>query len=498
MPPPIRPQSGNDHPFAAARDVGPGKTANADHGPVRNSVPQPAAGASAATEIFCANKAPTTGPAGDTLPDPAAGYWPSRRTKPAGENAYAAAAASDGARPPDAAAAAPKISAAMPALRNSAMPRLADENTGGAGSAVVPGPMPAAVSDADVEHIHSVIKKLADELRTAKSVTPSEARAAGSPSAISRAAAIAAGAEALITAAEAMRGVGALPAVAADTAHPASEFSACPGDCGDLPASPSVPPAQGRFVEIAAAVAAARLDVYLEPILGLSDLRARHYEVSVRLRSQTGESMTSEEFTPAARGTGLLPLIDALRVSRSARVAARMGDRGATGSLFSLISGEALASNRFLREFADTYHQGEVIAERLVLSFAQDDVRGFAAPQWATLKELADLGFRFALEDVSDLDMDFETLTAAGFAFAKIEARVFLEGLPAQGGLIPASDLCRYLASLGLTLIVGRMEVEAQLARVLGFGALFGQGMLFGAPRPVKSEILRPSQGVAA
>jgi cyclic-di-GMP phosphodiesterase, flagellum assembly factor TipF len=109
-----------------------------------------------------------------------------------------------------------------------------------------------------------------------------------------------------------------------------------------------------------------------------------------------------------------------------------------------------------------------------------------------------DLGFRFALEDVSDLDMDFEALTAAGFAFAKFDARIFLEGLPAQGGLIPAADLCRYLAHLGLTLIVGRIDDEAQLAKVLGFGALFGQGTLFGAPRPVKAEVLRRAQGVAA
>jgi cyclic-di-GMP phosphodiesterase TipF (flagellum assembly factor) len=218
----------------------------------------------------------------------------------------------------------------------------------------------------------------------------------------------------------------------------------------------------------------------------------------VRLRGEAGVSLASEEFTPVARGTGLLPLIDAIKVSRSAKVAGHLSDRGVAGSLFSQLSGESLASNRFLREFSDTYHQSETIAERLVLSFAQSDVRGFAAPEWATLKELVDLGFRFALEEVSDLDMDFEALTAAGFAFAKFDARVFLEGLPAQGGLIPAADLCRYLAHLGLTLIVGRIDDEAQLAKVLGFGALFGQGTLFGAPRAVKPEVLRLTQGAAA
>lgn len=65
-----------------------------------------------------------------------------------------------------------------------------------------------------------------------------------------------------------------------------------------------------------------------------------------------------------------------------------------------------------------------------------------------------------------------------------------IKGLPAHDGVVPAADLCRHLAGLGLTLIVGHIDDEAQLARVLGFGALFGQGTLFGAPRAVKAEML--------
>jgi cyclic-di-GMP phosphodiesterase, flagellum assembly factor TipF len=355
-----------------------------------------------------------------------------------------------------------------------------------------------AVSEADVAQIHGAIKKLAEELRVSQSALPPEACDTAAPSAPSVGAAIAASAQALKRAAQTMRAAAGPVAAATHAANAGRENGTFVGNVQARPAPPSAAPAAARLSEIAGAVASASLDVYLEPILGLSDLQARHYEVSVRLRTQNGASMTSEEFTPVAQGTGLLPLIDALRVSRSAKLAVRMSDRGTAGSLFSQISGESLASDRFLREFADTYHQGEMLAQRLVLSFNQDDVRSFAASEWATLKELAELGFRFALEDVLDLDMDFEALTAAGFAFAKLEASVFLEGLPAQGGVIPAADLCHHLAGLGLTFIVGRIDDEAQLAKVLGFGVLFGQGMSFGAPRAVKSEILRPPQRDAA
>jgi cyclic-di-GMP phosphodiesterase TipF (flagellum assembly factor) len=373
---------------------------------------------------------------------------------------------------------APKSAPAAPMRSNEGTSIWADGSRSGS------GPETPSASAADVEHIHAVIKKLAEELRAAKP-QPLPVDCASVPSSVSDSeTAFVAPVQALKMAAETMRAMVESPAVGAGPTAPTQESGTCPPDA--------------RLQEIADAVAAKRLDVYIEPILGLSDLRARHYEVSFRLRTSSGESMTSDEFTAAARGTGLLPLIDAMRVSRSARVVVGLNERGAAGSLFSQISGESLASNQFLREFADTYHQSETIAERFVLSFAQNDVRCFAAPQWAMLNELADLGFRFALEDVSDLDMDFETLSAAGFAFAKLDATVFLDGLPANDGVIPAADLCPHLAGLGLTLIVGRIADDTQLAKVLGFGALFGQGMLFGAPRAVKGEILRHPGGVAA
>jgi len=95
-----------------------------------------------------------------------------------------------------------------------------------------------------------------------------------------------------------------------------------------------------------------------------------------------------------------------------------------------------------------------------------------------------------ALEEVTDLDMDFAELKELGFAFVELDAPVFLDGLPAASGRVPASDICRHLADFGMTLIVGRIEDDWLLARILGFGVLFGKGTLFGAPRLVKDEVV--------
>jgi len=65
--------------------------------------------------------------------------------------------------------------------------------------------------------------------------------------------------------------------------------------------------------------------------------------------------------------------------------------------------------------------------------------------------------------------------------------------LPAAGGRVPAADICRHLATFGLALIVGRIDDDWLLARILGFGVLYGKGALFGGPRLVKDEVVAAS-----
>jgi len=126
----------------------------------------------------------------------------------------------------------------------------------------------------------------------------------------------------------------------------------------------------------------------------------------------------------------------------------------------------------------------------LILSLTQDAARDLTEIQSNGLSALRAAGCQFALEQVADLDMDFSALKPAGFAFVKLEAPVFLEGLPHAGSKIAASDLNRFFADFGLTLIVARIEDDWMLARILGFGVQFGMGGLFGGPKLVKAEVV--------
>jgi cyclic-di-GMP phosphodiesterase TipF (flagellum assembly factor) len=248
------------------------------------------------------------------------------------------------------------------------------------------------------------------------------------------------------------------------------------GATSPAPATPPAPSPYGRLALIAEAVSANRVEVYLDPILALEPRKARHFEVSVRLRTAEDEEIAADVYRPAAAHT------------RVARVAERLRARGSGGSLFSALAGESLADDGFLEAFADMFADAGDLGTRLVLAFTQSDVRAFGSVHWDALSTMKDIGLRFSLEEVADLDMDFERLKSGGFDFVKLDAPVFLEGLPAPGGPIPAADLCRHLSGLGLALVVGRIDDERDLAKIMGFGVVFGQGTLFGAPRPVRID----------
>ena len=233
---------------------------------------------------------------------------------------------------------------------------------------------------------------------------------------------------------------------------------------------------------------AQRIDVYLEPILDLAGHRPEHYEVSIALRTSTGELIDLAEAASDLSGTGLLPLIDQARIARAAQMARRLAERGKAGAVFTELNGPTLADDAFQETFAEPQREFGAFPGQLVLTLPQSHVATFTAADWQTLARLRAAGFGFALSDVTNLDMDFAALAGYGFSFARLDAETFLIGLPVAGSIISPSDICRHLAASGLSLIVGGIVEDHQLARIFGFGVLFGQGQLFGGPRALKAE----------
>ncbi len=253
-----------------------------------------------------------------------------------------------------------------------------------------------------------------------------------------------------------------------------------------------------RVAEIAKAIETKSMDVLLSPIVGLGDYAVTHFEVSVRLRGADGPLPEHSEEALTLAGSHLLALFDAERLSRTAAVAELLESRGKNGAVMTAATGTSMSDAHFLETFARVYETRNSISGQLVLTFSQADVEAFGSGTWQALSDMHSFGFRFALDRVTHLGMDFEHLAQCGFTFVKLLAHVYMNGLPSDSGFITVNDICRHLARCGLTLVVESVDDEALLARVFGFGALFGQGQLFGAPRQISLDTLAPAQSAAA
>ncbi|MEZ5899699.1 MAG: EAL domain-containing protein [Hyphomicrobiaceae bacterium] len=253
-----------------------------------------------------------------------------------------------------------------------------------------------------------------------------------------------------------------------------------------------------KLSEIAAAIETSRMDVFLKPIVGLGDYAVAHFEVDVRLKSPTGSFIDGVVETLSVGASEMLGLFDIERLNRTARVADQLESRGKTGSLLAPTAGHSMTDGKFLEAFARKFEERMSISGQLVLTFTQADVAAFGAGTWQALSDMNSFGFRFALSEVTHLATDFAALAERGFAFVKLPAEAFLDGMATGHGMVPPADLCRHMAEAGLTLVVEAIDDQTQLAKVFGFGALFGQGQLFGGARQITLESLAERRTAAA
>jgi EAL domain-containing protein (putative c-di-GMP-specific phosphodiesterase class I) len=345
-------------------------------------------------------------------------------------------------------------------------------------------PMPsfAAERETDLDAVHGMIKRLADEVSVGAEPTLDGMPPPRQESVLR------ASLNALQTTANAMRATkkkGGLPT------SPAAPRAGAP-----MP--PPIMPSHTRLASLAEAVAAGRIDAALSPIVGLADHQVHYYEVVACPRDERGTLLSATTRDPQLALAGLLPLLDSARLRQAARVARSFADDGRKTCMFAPATAVSLANDSFLDELADAYRDREALAGELVLTFAQADIRTFGGSEWSALTDMRDLGFRFGVEDVTDFDYEFTALCAAGFAFVKLDATTLLGGLAAPNGTMAANEVCRNLSELGLTLIVGNIDDEALRGQVLAAGVPLGQGVLFGAPASVPGDDFAAADHAAA
>ncbi|NRG19844.1 EAL domain-containing protein [Rhizobiales bacterium] len=239
------------------------------------------------------------------------------------------------------------------------------------------------------------------------------------------------------------------------------------------------------------ALEANRVDLYLQPIVILPQRRVKYYEALSRIRDENDTVVTPSEFLPEAARAGLLPRIDNLVLFRAIQVLRRLSSRNREAGLFVNISSATLVDETFFPGFLEFVRSQKGFADMLIFEFTQADVAEMGILETESLAALADIGFRFSVDNITDLKMDFRDLADRGFRFAKYNASRMLGHAGVGQGDIHPADFGDLLQRFGIELIVDHVEGEAQVLDLLDYHVRIGQGMLFSPPRPVRPEVLQ-------
>ncbi|MGH7026096.1 EAL domain-containing protein [Brevundimonas sp.] len=241
-----------------------------------------------------------------------------------------------------------------------------------------------------------------------------------------------------------------------------------------------------------------RIDLYLQPVVTLPQRRTVFYESFTRLRDPSNRVMMPAEYLSVAEGEGLLPAIDNLLLFRCAQIVRRLARQDRKVGVFCNISLASLGDETFFPQFLDFLSQNRDLKDALIFELGQATFEARGASEARNMAKLADLGFRFSIDKVQTLDLDFADLQRSDVRFIKVAADLLIEQLLDLDGAAPlatqpdiqAADFAPLTRRYGLELIAEKVESEKQVVDILELDVGMGQGHLFGEPRAIKEAVL--------
>lgn len=231
-----------------------------------------------------------------------------------------------------------------------------------------------------------------------------------------------------------------------------------------------------------------RIDIFLQPMVTLPQRKVRFYEAVTRLRDERDQLIVAEEFISIAEASGLIGRIDNMVMLRCVQVLRRLMVRNKDVGVFCNVAASTLGNSTTFAQCLDFLAANRALAPSLVLEFKQSTFRNLGPAETENLAALAQRGFRFSIDHVTDLRIEPRELADRGVRFIKVPASLLLDPRQSSTSDIHPSDLSDLLGRFGIDLIAERIEGERAVVDLLDFDVRFGQGFLFAPPRPLRPE----------
>ncbi|RAN39518.1 EAL domain-containing protein [Hyphomonas sp. GM-8P] len=242
-----------------------------------------------------------------------------------------------------------------------------------------------------------------------------------------------------------------------------------------------------------------RVDLHLQPIVSLPQRRVSFYEGFTRLRRPDGSLILPAEFLDAGRRANLMGQIDNFTLFRCVQIVRRLAERDRRVGVFCNIAASSLEDSTFFPMFLEFMTENRDLSGAVIFEIRADRFETRSRTMRDNMDKLTELGFRFSIDHAPDLGLDLPRLQSAGVRFVKMNGAALIDQLRDPAGPRPVSSINRRVdgeevsavfSRYGITMVAEKMEDEASVVEILEYEIPYGQGHVFGAPRPIKASLM--------
>lgn len=248
-------------------------------------------------------------------------------------------------------------------------------------------------------------------------------------------------------------------------------------------------------------------DLYLvfQPVVQLNNGNISHYEVLLRMRGEDGNTITPNNFIPAAERMGLIHAIDLWVVENAIEFLAALPSYMSYVSLAINLSGAAFQYPDLLQVIRDKLELTWVDASRLTFEITETAAVDNFEKTRNMINKIRALGCKFALDDFGAGFCSFNYLKTFPVDYVKIDGQFVRNLENDETDQILVKSMVEIAAKLGKKTIAEFVESPNTALKLKEIGVNFGQGYAFGKPEPnlldshkVSLAILLNSQQQAA
>ena len=243
------------------------------------------------------------------------------------------------------------------------------------------------------------------------------------------------------------------------------------------------------------AVCQQKIDLFLQPIVGLQDHEVSFYEAFSRLRCAQGQMLMPTDYLDAAVRANHIGYIDNMILLRSVEAVKALQVKGAGESvrIFCNLSPATLCDQQFFALFRQYLDTMKDIEHRLVLEFTYPTLIMDDHAIKGHLRDMADRGMQFSIDHVHPHALDQQVLAQWPVRFIKLSTTA-LGNMANEGAGVDEirSSFMKWRETVipdHVRLIAEKIENHDQHNHARELGLDFGQGNFYGCPGPASSYV---------